>query len=161
MGNPTAQELDAFVGKNIKDICPCEFWDNGASHCAHFVSHVMKYKFGYTCSQISGKGSSSDTANVRVVEIFRNTRRFGKWVDKPANLQTGLIFVTQGKNVNVKNRTYASAPANHIGIFIGNVVWQYKNRVHHVVKQDPVEFSKHYDYKKLPGFEIFFGEFPL
>jgi hypothetical protein len=157
----TAAELDGYVNKNIKDICPCGFWNDKESHCAHFVSHVMGYQFGYTCSQISGKGPKDKSVCVRVTEVFQHTRRFGKWADRPADLKSGLIFITKGSVVDVKTRKYGSIAQNHIGIFIGNDIWQYKNRVHHVVKQDPEEFSHHYDYKSKTGFEMFYGDFPL
>lgn len=161
MRMPTALELDGYLNKNIKEICPCELWDNGLSHCAHFVSHVMNYQFGYTCFQMSGKGEKDKTACVRVVEIFQHTRRFGKWADRPKDLKTGLIFITLGKLVDVKKKTYTGIPQNHIGIFIGDDIWQYRNRSKHVVKQTPTVFSQHYDYTGKKGFEIFYGEFPL
>lgn len=158
MKEPTSTELDGFVDKHISDICTCKFIKDGDNHCAHFVCHVTELNFGLTCFKMTGKGEHSKGANIRVREVFRQCRRVGKWADKPQELKKGFIFVTKAGNVDLVAKDIVNVPKKHIGIFIEQDVWQYKNRVKHVIKQTPAEFNKHYD---GAGFEIFFGEFPL
>jgi len=158
MKDITSTELDGHVGKHISEICGCSFTNDGNNHCAHFVCHVMEYNFGLTCFGMSGKGERSKSANIRVHEVFPQCRRVGKWTDKTLDILKGFIFVTQAGNVNLTKKVISNVPKKHIGIFIEQNVWQYKNRVRHVVKQTPAEFKQHYAGK---GFEIYYGEFPL
>lgn len=158
MKNPTAAQLDGYVGKHISEICGCSFTDDGENHCAHFVCHMTELNFGLTCYAMTKKGEQSKGANIRVQEVFPRCRRVGKWADKPQDIRQGFIFVTQASNVNLKTKQITNVPKKHIGIFIEQNVWQYKNRVKHVIKQTPAEFKQHYT---GAGFEIFYGEFPL
>lgn len=158
MRTPTATEMDGYVNQHISQFCRCSFHDNSANHCAHFVCHITQLNFGYTCFNITSSGSHETSANVRVQEVFSRCRRVGRWADKPTDLLNGFIFVTKTSNVNVATRTMSNVPKKHIGIFIGQDVWQYKNAVRHVVKQTPTVFSQHYSGS---GFGIFYGEFPL
>ncbi len=155
---PTALELDAYVNKHISQICGCSFVNDGDNHCAHFVCHATELNFGLTCYGMTQKGSQAQSANIRVQEVFPQCRRVGIWANKPADLTTGFIFVTQAKNINLKAKTIENVPRKHIGIFINQDVWQYKNRFRHVIKQTPADFKQHY---QGTGYEIFFGEFPL
>jgi len=158
MKMPTATELDGFINKHISEICACKFIKDSDNHCAHFVCHATELKFGLTCFGMTKEGERSISANIRVQEVFPQCRRVGKWADKPADLRNGFIFVTQAGNVNLRNKTISNVPRKHIGIFIEQNVWQYKNRFRHVIKQTPKEFSQHY---AGTGYEIFYGEFPL
>ena len=158
MRRPNVTEMEGYVNQNISRICGCSFHDNNLNHCAHFVCHVTELNFGYTCFAITGAGSHATSANVRVHEVFARCRRVGRWADKPADLVNGFIFVTKASNVNIATRTMDNVPRKHIGIFIGQDVWQYKNAVQHVVKQTPTVFSQHYSGS---GYAIFYGEFPL
>jgi uncharacterized protein (DUF952 family) len=155
---PTAAEMDGYVNKHISEICGCSFHNDGDNHCAHFVCHATELNFGLTCFAMSGQGEQSKSANIRVQEVFPRCRRVGRWADKPQDLRTGFIFVTQAANVNLTAKTIVNVPKKHIGIFIEQNVWQYKNRVRHVIKQTPTEFGQHYS---GTGFATFYGEFPL
>lgn len=162
MIDPVASVMDTYVNKHISKICPCSFHADSENHCTHFVCHVMEYRFGWTCFDSSGKGSKDDAANIRVHEVFSRCRRVGKWVDRPADLKKCFIFITKASNVNLTNKTMINVPRKHIGIFIEGDVWQYKNRVKHVIKQTPADFATHYDYDNHgKGYATFFGEFPL
>ncbi|MEP6902040.1 MAG: hypothetical protein ABJA66_09835, partial [Actinomycetota bacterium] len=77
---------------------------------------------------------------------------------KPAELRNGFIFTTQTGNVDLAAKTLANVRRKHIGIFIEQDVWQYKNALRHVIKQTPTDFSQHYT---GTGYGIFYGEFPL
>lgn len=158
MKTPTATEMEGYVNKHISDICGCSFIDDGDNHCAHFVCHATELNFGLTCFGMTGKGDQSKSANIRVQEVFPRCRRVGTWASKPQDIRTGFIFVTQATNVNLRAKTIVNVPRKHIGIFIGTDVWQYKNRLRHVIKQTPAEFKQHYS---GAGYEIFYGEFPL
>lgn len=154
---PTAREMEGYVNKNISEICGCAFHDNSLNHCAHFVCHATELKFGYTCFNQTSSGSQDISANIRVHEVFAQCRRVGAWADKPTDLRIGFIFVTMASNVNVQSKTMVNVQRKHIGIFIGQDVWQYKNRFRHVIKQTPAQFGQHYG----AGYATFFGEFPL
>lgn len=158
MRNITATELDDYVGENISEICGCSYINNNDNHCAHFACHAKEYNFGLTCFGMTGRGDRDQSANIRVQEVFARCRRVGKWSDKPQDITTGFIFVTQEANVNLTTKVMANVRRKHIGIFIGQDVWQYKNAVRHVVKQTPAVFKQHYT---GAGYEIFYGEFPL
>ena len=158
MQNITSEVLDGYVGKHISEICGCSYIDNSDNHCAHFVCHLKEYNFGLTCFGMTQKGSHIASANIRVQEVFSHCRRVGNWSNKPAEITTGFIFVTKSGNVNVAKKTMANVPKKHIGIFIGQDVWQYKNKLRHVIKQTPEEFNKHYE---GASYAIFYGEFPL
>jgi hypothetical protein len=118
----------------------------------------MEYKFGLNCFAMSGKGDQTKSANIRVQEVFARCLTVGKWSDKPQSVKKGFIFITQASNVDLKNKKMVNVPKKHIGIFIEQDVWQYKNKVKHVIKQTPADFKQHYS---GTGFEIFYGEFPL
>jgi uncharacterized protein (DUF952 family) len=158
MREPTSELMDGYVDQHISEICTCSFVANSDNHCAHFVCHVTQYNFGLTCYGMTRQGEQSGSANIRVQEVFSHCRRVGAWADKPQDLTKGFIFVTKASNVNVAQKTMANVPRKHIGIFIGTDVWQYKNRLRHVIKQTPEEFHQHYT---GAGYAIFFGEFPL
>ncbi|MEO8649452.1 MAG: hypothetical protein ABI539_09825 [Acidobacteriota bacterium] len=155
---PTPNELGTLVGKKISEICPCGYVDAGANHCAHFVSHIAKYKFGYTCFADTGKGSSSDGATVRVVDLFPKCRRVGVWSDRPKDISCGLIFITDKSNVHLAKKTIDNVRKKHVGFFIGDVVWHYSNTQGKVVTQTSQQFSHHYPGS---GITMFYGEFPI
>ena len=158
MKSPTAMELDGYINKHISDICGCSYVNDNDNHCAHFVCHVTELTFGLTCFGMTSKGEQSKSGNIRVQEVFPRCRRVGKWTDKPADIMKGFIFVTQVGNVNLRAKALSNVPQKHIGIFIGQDVWQYKNRFKHVIKQTPAAFKQHYP---GAGYEIYYGEFPL
>lgn len=106
---------------------------------------------------MSGQGEHANSASIRVHEVFERCRRVGRWEDKPADIVCGFIFVIAAGNISVRRHTMSNVRKKHVGIFIGNTVWQYKNAVRQVVKQTPDEFSRHYG----AGYGIYFGEFPL
>ena len=151
----TATDLNQFVNKSIGQICGNGYVDPSDNHCAHFVSHVMDYEFGYTC-KTAGSGKV-DGANLRVVELFPRCPSVGRWVDKPGTLDPCLVFVTDKSNVNVTAKTIANVPKKHVGIFIGGTIWHYSNAQHKVVTQSPEDFVHHYP---GPHIELFYGEMP-
>ena len=160
MKDPVASTLDTYVNTHISGICGCSFHSDNENHCAHFVCHMLEYRFGLTCYGMTKKGSADQAANIRVQEVFPRCVSVGKWADKPASLKKGLIFIAKPGNVHLNTKTIDNVPRKHIGIFIEADIWQYKNRVKHVVKQTHAEFAKHYDYAGK-GFETYYGEFPL
>jgi len=155
---PMAAEMDGYVNQHISQICGCSYHNDNDNHCAHFVCHITQLNFGLTCFGMSGRGSHATGANIRVQEVFPRCRRVGRWADKPADLRNGFIFTTKTGNVDVAAKTLANVRRKHIGIFIEQDVWQYKNALRHVIKQTPAEFAQHYT---GTGYGIFFGEFPL
>lgn len=155
---PAAAEMDGFIDQHISQICGCSYHNDNDNHCAHFVCHVTQLNFGQTCFGMSGQGSHETSGNIRVQEVFPRCRRVGRWADKPADLRNGFIFTTQAGNVDLAAKTIANVRRKHIGIFIEQDVWQYKNALRHVIKQTPADFGQHYS---GTGYGIFYGEFPL
>ncbi|MBK7704220.1 MAG: hypothetical protein IPJ30_00225 [Acidobacteria bacterium] len=157
MSSPSSTELDAFVGVHISRICGCGFHNDNENHCAHFACHILGLRFGATCRGMTGQGDRADSASIRVQEVFERCRRVGRWGDKPASILSGFIFVIAPGNISIRRHTMSNVENKHLGIFVGNTVWQYKNSERKVVKQTPEEFSRHYG----PGYGIYYGEFPL
>lgn len=149
----TSTDLNQYVNKNIKQICGNGYIDAKDNHCAHFVSHVMDYEFGYNC-KAAGSGKVAG-ANLRVHEVFPRCPSVGRWDDKPDTLSPCLVFVTARSNVNVQAKTMANVPKKHIGIFIGGTIWHYSNANHKVMTQLPADFVHHYP---GPDIELFYGE---
>jgi len=156
--DPTVAQMNDLLGKNISEICRCELHGASLNHCAHFVSHVMKYQFGYTCYNQTSKGSRADRANIRVQEVFPQCRSVGRWANKPATLTTGLVFITHENNVDIAKKTMVNVPRKHIGIFIEGTIYHYSNSRDAVVSQTPDQFSHHYP---GAGIAMFYGELPV
>src|SRR5688500_1369594 len=113
--------LPASIDKNIKAFCDCAYINNDDNHCAHFVSHVMKYRFGFKCKDMTGKGTFG--ANIRVHEIFNQCIKVGDWKDKPEG--DLLAFVIKCGDVNLNDKTMVNVPTKHIGIFYNNLIYHY------------------------------------
>jgi hypothetical protein len=64
----TTADLEAFLGKDIKDICGNGFGDANLNHCAHFVSHATGLTFSFNCAQMTG--GHKPPGNIRVHEVF-------------------------------------------------------------------------------------------
>ena len=151
----TAATLDQFLGKNISAICPVGFHNANDNHCAHFVGHVLKYTFGFTCGgMVSGPG---EPASLRVQELFPECKRVGFWENRPQDINPCLIFITKASNVDVFTKKMANVPKKHIGIFVDGNIWHYSNSQDKVVKQTPAQFKNHF---AKPNNAMFYGEMP-
>jgi hypothetical protein len=151
----TATTLTALLGQEITGICPLGYADRADNHCAHFVSHVLGYQFGFTCGgMVSGTGTP---ATIRVHELFARCPSVGSWASKPATLNPCLVFITKASNVDLDARRMTNVPKKHVGIFIDGTIWHYSNTRDQVVKQTPAEFSRHYS---APHNAMFFGALP-
>jgi hypothetical protein len=148
----TQQQLSGYLGKSIGQICQSGYTSDADNHCAHFVSHVLGYKFGVTCHMMGTPNGPA--ANLRVQEIFPRCAKVGVWSLRPATLSVCLVFITRASNVNLATRVMANVPRKHIGIFVGGVVWHYSNSQRKVVTQTPALFSTHYP---APDNAMFYG----
>ena len=148
----TQQRLDGYLGKTIGELCQNGYTNNADNHCAHFVAHVLGYKFGVTCHMMgSGRGTA---ANLRVQEIFPRCPTVGVWSLRPASLIACLAFITKASNVNLSTKVMANVPRKHIGIYTGGFIYHYSNRLDKVVKQTSAQFALHYP---APDNAMFFG----
>jgi hypothetical protein len=138
----TAQQLDAYLGKSIAQICPNGFVSSAENHAAHFVGHALGYTFGMTC-QIMAQ-SKGPGATVRIQDIFPKCPSIGAWSLRPASLTTGLVFVTAVTNVNLAARTMKNVPRRHVGIFSGGFIWHYADGQQRVVKQTATQFALYF-----------------
>lgn len=151
----TQQELAAFLGKNISQICGNQYANGNDNHCAHFVSHAMGYQFGATCRMMSG--GQQPGANIRVQEIFPRCASVGTWASRPTAVSPCLVFITNASNVDLGHKTMANVPRKHIGIFVNGLIFHYSNSQHQVVQQTPDQFSHHY---AAPDNAMFYGTLP-
>ena len=149
--------LDSYVGKHIKDICPVGFHSDSENHCAHFVSHVLGYRFGATCRTMHvGTGTPG---SIRVHEVFARCVGVGNWAELPVPLFWGLVFITNAGNVRLAQKQMDNVPKKHIGIFYGGprTIYHYSNSRRQVVTQTPEQFVNHYP---SPHNAMFWGGAP-
>lgn len=146
--------LAAALGKHIKDICDCSYFNDSENHCAHFVSHMMGYKFGFKCKDMTGKGTGNG-ATIRVHELFKSCGSVGEWADKPAG--DCLAFVTASSHVNLSSKVMANVPQKHVGICYNDMIFHYSNSQHKVVSVTPEKFAKHYTGSNI---KVYYGSFP-
>lgn len=159
MSNTAIQiKLNGYLNKHINEICHVGYSQNSDNHCAHFVSHVLGMKFGFTCSMMIH--SSKPAASIRVQEIFPRCIEVGAWESLDDSLECGLVFITDANNVNIEEKTMINRPRKHVGIFYGKEskrVWHYSNSRNKVVSQSIEDFSNHY---RSPDNALFWGTFP-
>ncbi|MFN3416383.1 MAG: hypothetical protein ACK4ZD_08730 [Caldimonas sp.] len=141
----TTVPLADAVGKHISHFCAFDLGKNdGANHCAHLVSHLMGYEFDATCknASLAEKQRPEKGACIRVDEIFNRLRETGPWDERPAHLQTCLIFVCRRSNMrHLDHRPrMESSAAKHIGIHLADTVWHYSNRSDQVVSDRVADF---------------------
>ena len=151
----TQHQLNSYLGKSIGDICPNAYTSVHDNHCAHFVSHVLGYRFGVTC-QVMGNGTAPG-ATLRVHELFPHCHSVGVWSLRPTSIRTCLVFITRSTNVNLANRSIANVPRKHVGIYFDGLIWHYSNAQQKVVRQTPAQFALHYP---PPDNAMFFGTLP-
>jgi hypothetical protein len=147
--------LEDYLGKHISEFCSNGYKSDAENHCAHFVSHVKSYTFGYTCK--GATGGTGDAANLRVHEVFARCREVGLFSDR-GNVTECLAFVTKSAGVNLNNKSMANIPKKHIGIYSLGGIYHYSNSRHKVWKDTPDEFAQHYT---GDGFQVYYGTFPL
>ena len=146
--------LSKYEGKGIGGICSNGFSGTSDNHCAHFVNHVLRLDFGYTCGKATGKKDVA--ANLRVHETFAKCPEVGAW-SSLGSITKCLAFITYKSSVKLKSKTMANRPKKHIGIYCDGNIWHYSNTKDKVVKQTPDEFAKHYGGDE---FAVFYGTFP-
>jgi hypothetical protein len=150
------RRLEECLNKHISEFCSNGYTNDHDNHCAHFVSHVRGYTFGYTCR--AATSGSGDAACLRVHEVFARCGDVGVFSDKPDSATECLAFVTRSTAVDLNAGTMANIPKKHIGIYSLGSIYHYSNLNHFVIKQTPEEFSHHYSGS---GFQVYYGTFPL
>lgn len=139
----TEASLTPLLGKHIGAICPVGYDADADNHCAHFVSHVLGYQYGVTCLTMSnGKGTP---ASIRVQDLFAHCLQVGQWDTRPFPLAWGLVFITNARNVDLRQKRLDNVPRKHVGIYFNyGRIYHYSNTHRQVVSQTPAEFSQHY-----------------
>lgn len=153
----TAAALDAFLGKDIKDICGNAFHDATLNHCAHFVSHALGLSFSFHCGQMTG--GSKPPGNLRVHELFAQCPRVGHW-DDVDETKIQLCFVTRKDVVNLPAKQMQNIPQKHVGIHADGYVYNYSNTNDRVVKVTVEEFLDRFQQVYAGDQALFFGEIP-
>ena len=151
----TQQQLSGYLGKSIAEICPNGCTDEAANHGAHFVAHVLGYRFGLTC-QMTGI-PHGPAASLRVQDLFQHCAKLGVWSLRPASMTTCLVFITRASNVNLAARVMADVPRQHVGLLLDGFVWHYSSRQQRVVRQTSAQFARHY---AGPDNALFYGSLP-
>jgi hypothetical protein len=138
----TQSALDALVGKNIVTICPHKYV--GKNNCAHFVAHVLGLQDGVLCNLKTTK--EKDRVAIRVNEIYNSLADTGLWTQKPhiREDQNLLIFVTSAKHIDANDRMN-DHPQKHVGIYVGDKVYNYSNGHHRVVRETVEHFFQKCD----------------
>lgn len=149
-----APTLAHLTGCGISAICPNGFVSPEASHCAHFVGHVLGLSFGCTCGALTGSGGPA--ANVRVHEIFARCSQAGPWKDRPAG-ENCLVFVSRPSIFDVTARTMVNIPKKHIGIVCGATVYHYTSSRDCVEDRTIAGFLAHFDEVYGEGQALYFG----
>lgn len=144
-----------YLGSHVSNFCPNGYHDDKENHCAHFVSHVLGFNFGYTCIMQTGKGAGG--ASIRVQELFARCPEVGMWEDKPPLLLSCLAFVTDMKNVDLGSQTMKNVRKKHVGIFYKGRIYHYSNSRDKVSGQSADQFKRHYP---GVGIRVYFGTFP-
>lgn len=150
-------DIEQYLGKNISDICNNSYHKDTDNHCAHFVSHVLGFRFGFKCRDMTGEGTADDSANIRVHQVFAKCPKVGTWDDKPVGTTFCLAFITSASNVNLKTKQMRNHPRKHIGIFHGGKIYHYSNRKNKVVAQTPSIYAKHYSGNDIT---VYYGSMP-
>lgn len=150
-------DIAQYLDSHISAICSNEYHNDDDNHCAHFVSHILGFRFGYVCRNQTGKGSSSTTANIKVHQVFEKCKTVGKWADKPIAVSFCLAFVTSSSNVNLTTGKMRNIPRKHIGVYHGSHIYHYSNGQNKVVKQTPAAFANHYAGNDIT---VYYGSIP-
>ncbi|NVZ70965.1 hypothetical protein [Pseudomonas costantinii] len=150
-------KLSSTVGQPISHFCLNGFNGPNASHCAHFISHVLAIDAGHTCRIFaSGRNPS---ASVRVVELFALSPEVGLWDQAPNGIC--LVFVTDRSNVDLSRHTMNENPNHHVGIFSDGLVYNYANLQDKVVAETPQDFLRRFQ-KTYGGQQVlFYGTLPV
>jgi hypothetical protein len=136
MPNRITPNLDALVGDSITSLCPQGFHDFDSNHCAHFVSHVGGYRFGFLCHNMpDAEIATPSGVCVRVQELLPRCPQVGTWDHRPDTDDDLLVFITARANVNLTAKTIRNVPKKHIGIFRDGVY--HSNTDEKVVRQTP------------------------
>jgi len=145
--------LQQLVGKHIKYICNNDYTTNSDSHCAHFVSHVLGFKFGYTCDKQVRNPSVKPGASIKAQEVFSKCLKVGHWSDRPSGVIRYLAFATTATRVNLTNKIMPNIREKHVGIFYQGHIYHYDNKLNMVLQVSPDKFGRHYGSKT----NVFYG----
>jgi len=99
-----------------------------------------------------------DGATLGVDRIFSHCPTVGNWSEKPVTLWFCLVFITNGREVNLAARTMVNVPKKHVGIFSEGWIYNYSKSSRGVVKQTPDVFKNHYG---KPHNDMFYGYMPF
>ncbi len=156
MAGITEGTLVAHLGEHISRICAVGYAADSDNHCAHFVSHMLGYRFGATCATMAH--GSGTPASIRVQDLFSHCLQAAAWDARPVPLLWGLVFITNASNVHLAQQRMDNVPRKHVGIYFNyGRIYHYSNSRRQVVSQTPAEFSRHYP---APDNAMFWGSAP-
>lgn len=162
------EDIRLNLDQHISYLCKASLGtDDQQNHCAHFVSHVMKYELpGTTCKNLTlaDKQTVGEGATIRVNDIFNKTVTNGSWDTKPAHINSCLIFVTISSNVknNSSNLIMKDHRKKHIGIVHKSKVWNYSNSENKVVTDTIEKFIRKFKHAYITAgntVNFYYGRF--
>lgn len=151
------RQLEQAAGQPISRFCGCGFDDPLANHCAHWVSHFLGYRVGFTCRDMTGRGD--DPATLRVHELFPHCPQAGSFNPGTAP-DPCLVFIALPGDINLSARTLRNVPHKHVGIFHRGFVHHYSNTKGRVVAQTPALLLAAFRKAYGPDTALFFGTLP-
>lgn len=135
----TTEILDAYVGKEITDICEVGYDARGDNHCAHFVSHALQLRHGFLCTGMK-HGRPEQGATLRCNDLFNALAQRGPWDEAPGQQDGILIFITTTGNMT--GLQMGSYRKKHVGIVFGGKVYNYGNTEDRVRAEATVDSFK-------------------
>lgn len=134
--NVTRALLAQYLGQSVDDFCNAKDQQGGAlfykgdsqNHCAHFVSHVLGFRFGELCMSEKYHGTQGRT--MRVNDLFNSCENRGPWDERSPSLDPCLIFSTIGSNVTTPKAgkpVMSDNKLKHVGVWIGGEAFNYHN----------------------------------
>jgi len=162
------EDIHLNLNQHISYLCKASLGtDNQQNHCAHFVSHIMKYELpGTTCKNLTLKDKQTveEGATIRVNDIFNKTLTNGLWDSKPGHINSCLIFVTISNNIidSGGNLTMRNHKKKHIGIVSKGKVWNYSNSEGKVVADTIKQFIRKFKHAYITAgntVNFYYGSF--
>jgi hypothetical protein len=157
----TRDFLMSRVGQSVEDFCTCGFGKKGDehNHCAHYVSHVLGYRYGKLCSQMvwEYRNKTGEGRTLAVHDLFNNCPQRGLWKDRPSQIDPCLIFAVHESGISTRTWHMDNIRRKHVGIYLRGECFNYHN-----TKNEGVAFDGDAFFKSLygKGTVALYGSFP-
>jgi len=121
--------MDRYLGLHINQVCRNAIVSApGQNHCAHFVSHVMRWHHipGAARCGFMSHSDSRPGVHIRVNEIFNVAPNRAAWPAGAALPDPCLVYATIPSNVRPgPPPTFGTHERKHIGLYYLGKIWHY------------------------------------